>query len=98
MTLTLNSWLNSTSSSSSSYSESSARATENFSYLETFAAHLQFLLLHHRTQLFEANDKMLAVQECYLSVCKEKDSLEEHMRNREKEEALIKEKEVCVWY
>lgn len=39
---------------------------------------------------------MLAVQECYLSVCKEKDSLEEHMRNREKEEALIKEKEVCV--
>lgn len=41
---------------------------------------------------------MLAVQECYLSVCKEKDSLEEHMRNREKEEALIKEKEVCVWY
>ena len=39
---------------------------------------------------------MLAVQECYLSVCKEKDSLEEHMRNREKEEALIRDNEVCV--
>ena len=101
MTLTLNSWLNSTSSSSSSYSEYSAPVTENFSYLETFAAHLQYLLID-RTQLFEANDKMLAVQECYLSVCKEKDSLEEHMRNREKEEALIRDNEVCVcvcvWY
>lgn len=47
--------------------------------------------LFHRTQLSEANDKMLAVQECYISVCKEKDLLEESIRSREKEEALIRE-------
>lgn len=35
--------------------------------------------------LSEANDKMAAVQECYLSVCKEKDTLEESIRSKEKE-------------
>lgn len=44
----------------------------------------------------EANDKMLAVQECYISVCKEKDMLEEGIRNREKEEALNRENEVYM--
>lgn len=39
---------------------------------------------------------MLAVQECYISVCKEKDMLEERVRNREKEEALIRENEVYM--
>lgn len=34
---------------------------------------------------------MLAVQECYISVCKEKDLLEESIRSREKEEKLIRE-------
>lgn len=37
---------------------------------------------------------MLAVQECYISVCKEKDTLEERIRDREKEEASIREREV----
>lgn len=37
---------------------------------------------------------MLAVQECYISVCKEKDMLEECIRNREKEETLIRQNEV----
>lgn len=59
-----------------------------------FAAYVQYLLLLHRTQLSEANDKMLAVQECYISVCKEKDMLEESIRNQEKQEALIRENEV----
>lgn len=80
----------------------SAPVTETCSYLEKFAAHLQFLLLLHRTQLSEANDKMLAVQECYISVCKEKDMLEESIRTKEKEEALLRENEVnkilkCVY-
>ncbi|KAM9376046.1 centrosomal protein of 152 kDa [Pholidichthys leucotaenia] len=44
-----------------------------------------------QTQLSEANDKMLAVQECYISICKEKDMLEESVRNREKEEASVRE-------
>lgn len=39
---------------------------------------------------------MLAVQECYISVCKEKDMLEERVRNREREEALIRENEVYM--
>uniref|UniRef100_A0A3B4X9K2 Centrosomal protein 152 n=1 Tax=Seriola lalandi dorsalis TaxID=1841481 RepID=A0A3B4X9K2_SERLL len=46
-----------------------------------------------QTQLSEVNDKMLAVQECYISVCKEKDMLEERIRDGEKEEALIRENE-----
>ncbi|KAK2842417.1 hypothetical protein Q5P01_012617 [Channa striata] len=49
--------------------------------------HLQQL----QTQLSEANDKMLAVQECYISVCKEKDLLEERISKKEKEDALIRE-------
>lgn len=42
----------------------------------------------------EAKDKLLAVQECYISVCREKDMLEEQIHNRAEEEDLIKEKEV----
>lgn len=49
--------------------------------------------LLHRTELSEANDKLLAVQECYISVCREKDMLEERMRRAE-EENSTKEKEV----
>lgn len=37
---------------------------------------------------------MLAVQECYISVCKEKDMLEERLQGKEKEEASINE--VCT--
>lgn len=51
--------------------------------------------LLHRTELTEANDKLLAVQECYISVCREKDELEERGRNRAEEENLIQEKEVA---
>ncbi|XP_029910423.1 centrosomal protein of 152 kDa isoform X2 [Myripristis murdjan] len=46
-----------------------------------------------QTQLSEANDKMVAVQECYISVCKEKDLLEESQHRREREEALMRENE-----
>lgn len=53
------------------------------------------LWLYFRTQLSEANDKMLAVQECYISVCKEKDMLEQREHSRaEEEEGRIKEAEV----
>ena len=48
----------------------------------------------YRTQLSEAKDKMLAVQECYISVCREKNMLEDRIHNREKEEILSKENEV----
>ncbi|KAI3371197.1 hypothetical protein L3Q82_023834, partial [Scortum barcoo] len=48
---------------------------------------------HLQTQLSEVHDKMLTVQECYISVCKEKDVLEESIRSREGEVALIRENE-----
>lgn len=51
----------------------------------------------HRTELSEANAKLLAVQECYISVCREKDVLEERIRTSEQqEEQSVKEKEVGV--
>lgn len=50
-----------------------------------------------RTQLFDVNDKLLAVQECYISVCKEKDMLLEKIDGKEKEEDLIRENEVGIF-
>ncbi|CAL8356718.1 unnamed protein product [Lota lota] len=45
-----------------------------------------------QAQLAEANDKMIGVQECYISVCKEKDSLEERLGSST-EDAFAREKE-----
>jgi hypothetical protein len=47
----------------------------------------------HRALLAEAGDKLFGVQECYISVCKEKDSLEERLGSST-EEALTREQEV----
>ncbi len=62
--------------------------------METFAAYFQNFLPLHRTLLSEANDKMLAVQECYIAVCQEKDMLEERIRSREEEVTLTRQNEV----
>ena len=51
------------------------------------------LFVLHRTLLAEASDKLSGVQECYISVCKEKDSLEERLSSST-EEALTREQEV----
>ncbi|XP_044048971.1 centrosomal protein of 152 kDa isoform X2 [Siniperca chuatsi] len=66
---------------------------EHDGQIEQLTAQHQLQVQQLQTQLSEANDKMLAVQECYISVCKEKDMLEESVRNREKEEALVRENE-----
>uniref|UniRef100_A0A8D3AHA6 Centrosomal protein 152 n=1 Tax=Scophthalmus maximus TaxID=52904 RepID=A0A8D3AHA6_SCOMX len=58
---------------------------EHDAQLEELTAQHQQQVQQLQTHLSEANDKMLAVQECYLSVCKEKDMLEERMDNRQKE-------------
>ncbi|KAL6106570.1 cep152 [Pungitius sinensis] len=55
--------------------------------VEQLTAQHQQLVQQLQTQLSEANDKMLAVQECYISVCKEKDMLG-------KEEAVIRQKTI----
>ncbi|XP_035497198.2 centrosomal protein of 152 kDa isoform X3 [Scophthalmus maximus] len=64
---------------------------EHDAQLEELTAQHQQQVQQLQTHLSEANDKMLAVQECYLSVCKEKDMLEERMDNRQKE--VIRENE-----
>uniref|UniRef100_UPI0037E7B76E centrosomal protein of 152 kDa n=1 Tax=Semicossyphus pulcher TaxID=241346 RepID=UPI0037E7B76E len=66
---------------------------EHDAQVEQLTAEHQQQVQQLQNQLSEANDRMLAVQECYISVCKEKDMLEESVRNREKEEALIRDKE-----
>ncbi|KAF0040975.1 hypothetical protein F2P81_006873 [Scophthalmus maximus] len=65
---------------------------EHDAQLEELTAQHQQQVQQLQTHLSEANDKMLAVQECYLSVCKEKDMLEERMDNRQKE--VIRENEM----
>ncbi|KAM9352013.1 centrosomal protein of 152 kDa [Symphorus nematophorus] len=64
---------------------------EHDANVEQLTAQHQQQVQELQTQLSEANDKMLAVQECYISVCKEKDMLEERIRNREKEEQNMRE-------
>ncbi|KAM9854796.1 centrosomal protein of 152 kDa [Aulostomus maculatus] len=59
---------------------------EHNTHVEQLTAQHEQHTQHLETQLSEVNDKMLAVQECYLSVCKEKEMLEERLRNREREE------------
>ncbi|XP_041853024.1 centrosomal protein of 152 kDa isoform X2 [Melanotaenia boesemani] len=64
---------------------------EHETQVEQLTAQHQQQVQQLQNQLLEVNDKMLAVQECYLSVCKEKSLLEERICIREKEDALIKE-------
>ncbi|XP_041651435.1 centrosomal protein of 152 kDa isoform X2 [Cheilinus undulatus] len=67
---------------------------EHGAQIERLTAQHQEQIEQLRTQLSETNDKMLAVQECYISVCKEKDMLEENIHNwEEKVETLKREKE-----
>ncbi|KAK2917714.1 centrosomal protein of 152 kDa isoform X1 [Channa argus] len=68
--------------------------------MQEYSAQVEELTAEHQqhvqqlqTQLSEANDKMLAVQECYISVCKEKDMLEERICKRETEDALVRQNE-----
>ena len=50
-----------------------------------------------RSKLAELNQEVLAVQECYISVCKEKDKLEENLQSRIVEEKKLREKEVTYF-
>uniref|UniRef100_A0AAV2KZ34 CEP152 CEP63 binding coiled coil domain-containing protein n=1 Tax=Knipowitschia caucasica TaxID=637954 RepID=A0AAV2KZ34_KNICA len=59
--------------------------------MEELSQHLQQQILQLQSQLSEAHDKMSTVQECYICVCKEKDALEESIRNKENEAAAIKD-------
>lgn len=50
----------------------------------------------HRSKLADLSHEVLAVQECYISVCKEKDKLEENLQNKLEEEKRLKEIEVST--
>ncbi|XP_065813179.1 centrosomal protein of 152 kDa isoform X2 [Labrus bergylta] len=67
---------------------------EHDAQIERLTSHHEQQVQQIQTKLSEANDKMLAVQECYISVCKEKDMLEESVRKREREEASIRDDEL----
>lgn len=53
----------------------------------------------YRSKLSDLSQEVLAVQECYISVCKEKDKLEENLQNRIDEERNLKDSEVIcfIW-
>ncbi|XP_056138433.1 centrosomal protein of 152 kDa [Lampris incognitus] len=67
---------------------------ERDAQIDQLAAQHQQQIQQLETQLSEASDKMVAVQECYIAVCKEKDMLDERLHRGEKEEALMKENEM----
>ncbi|KAM9753445.1 centrosomal protein of 152 kDa isoform 1-T1 [Menidia menidia] len=56
---------------------------EHDAHMEQQAALHQQQVQQLQDQLSEVNDKMLAVQECYISVCKEKGLLEERICSKE---------------
>ncbi|XP_021163132.2 centrosomal protein of 152 kDa isoform X2 [Fundulus heteroclitus] len=60
---------------------------EHNAEVEQLTAQHQQQIQHLQDQLSEVSDKMLAVQECYIAVCKEKCFLEETVQKREKEES-----------
>ncbi|XP_078113346.1 centrosomal protein of 152 kDa isoform X2 [Sander vitreus] len=64
--------------------------------VEQLTAQHQQQVQQLQTQLSEANDKMLAVQECYLSVCKEKDMLEKENLIRVNEQKMTEESGTAV--
>ncbi|XP_024137277.1 centrosomal protein of 152 kDa isoform X2 [Oryzias melastigma] len=61
---------------------------EHDAQLKQLTALHQEQLQQLQKQLSEVSDKMLAVQECYISVCKEKSLLEEMISNTEKEKEI----------
>lgn len=51
----------------------------------------------HRSKLANLSQELLAVQECYISVCKEKDKVEENLQSRIDEERKLKDSEVICF-
>ncbi|KAM4554467.1 centrosomal protein of 152 kDa [Fundulus diaphanus] len=60
---------------------------EHNAEVEQLTAQHQQQIQQLQDQLSEVSDKMLAVQECYIAVCKEKCFLEETIQKREKDES-----------
>ncbi|KAG1929549.1 centrosomal protein of 152 kDa [Pimephales promelas] len=66
--------------------------------MQEHTAHIEQLASQHlqhkqqlQSKLADLSQEVLAVQECYISVCKEKDKLEENLQNKLEEEKRLKE-------
>ncbi|XP_047210755.1 centrosomal protein of 152 kDa isoform X1 [Girardinichthys multiradiatus] len=62
---------------------------EHNAEVERLTAQHQQQIQQLQNQLSEVSDKMLAVQQCYIAMCKEKCSLEETVEKRDHEESSI---------
>ncbi|KAF5907494.1 centrosomal protein, partial [Clarias magur] len=67
---------------------------EHVSQVEQLTAQHQQHIQQLESKLTDLSQEVLAVQECYISVCKEKDKLEETLQSRIDEERKLKDIEV----
>lgn len=66
--------------------------------LKEIALKVKFLVHpQYRSKLANLSQELLAVQECYISVCKEKDKVEEDLQGRIDEERKLKDHEVICF-
>nr|XP_046208214.1 centrosomal protein of 152 kDa isoform X2 [Oncorhynchus gorbuscha] len=59
---------------------------EHTAQIDDITAHHQLQIQQLQAKLCEVNGEMVAVQECYISLCKDKDRLEENLQGRMEEE------------
>ncbi|KAG9337037.1 hypothetical protein JZ751_029896 [Albula glossodonta] len=69
-------------------------AQDHAAQVEELTAQSQLKIQHLESQLAEVSKEMLGVQECYITVCREKDSLEEKLRSKMEEERRSREEEL----
>uniref|UniRef100_A0A8C7VAZ7 Centrosomal protein 152 n=1 Tax=Oncorhynchus mykiss TaxID=8022 RepID=A0A8C7VAZ7_ONCMY len=67
---------------------------EHTAQIDDITAHHQLQIQQLQAKLCEVNGEMVAVQECYISLCKDKDRLEENLQGRMEEEKKKRENEV----
>uniref|UniRef100_A0A672SLE0 Centrosomal protein 152 n=1 Tax=Sinocyclocheilus grahami TaxID=75366 RepID=A0A672SLE0_SINGR len=66
---------------------------EHTAHIEQLTSQHQQHLQQLQSKLADLSHEVLAVQECYISVCKEKDKLEENLQNKLEEQRRLKENE-----
>ncbi|KAJ8249364.1 hypothetical protein GJAV_G00233980 [Gymnothorax javanicus] len=68
---------------------------EHAAQVEELTAEFQLQIQRLESQLAEGSKEMLAVQECYITVCREKDSVEQDLCAKMEQERKSREEEVC---
>ncbi|XP_016406582.1 centrosomal protein of 152 kDa-like [Sinocyclocheilus rhinocerous] len=69
-------------------------AQEHTAHIEQLSSQHQQHIQQLESKLADLSQEVLAVQECYISVCKEKDKLEENLQNKLEEQRRLKENEL----